>query len=336
MSERLDRWKDRATRLVGWVKDRREVRALQWYMARRGNLLSGGIAYTALFALGAGLTIGFSVFSRTLGSNDELMAQVTDEIELWLPGLIGDGENQLDPADLVVQDLWNVTTLVAAVVLLWTAISFMGALRHSIRTMFDAPVVGVNPVLAKVWQLAGFVLLGSMIVVTAAASIVTTQVEDWLGDSGALGALLSAGSLAVALVLDAVIVFLMVRVLSRVRPRRARDLVIGCLVAAAVSGALRSAGTSLVTSSVSSNILLGSFVTLGTILLLANVLSRVLLMICAWMHDPPRMDEVVRAEEEVEAMRHAEEIERMARQGAGHGKPYSPVVRGVRRARYTP
>ncbi|MDO8144335.1 YihY/virulence factor BrkB family protein [Isoptericola sp. 178] len=336
MSERLDRWKDRATRLVGWVKDRREVRALQWYMARRGNLLSGGIAYTALFALGAGLTIGFSVYSRTLGSNDELMAQVTDEIELWLPGLIGDGENQLDPADLVVQDLWNVTTLVAAVVLLWTAISFMGALRHSIRTMFDAPVVGVNPVLAKVWQLAGFVLLGSMIVVTAAASIVTTQVEDWLGDSGALGALLSAGSLAVALVLDAVIVFLMVRVLSRVRPRRARDLVIGCLVAAAVSGALRSAGTSLVTSSVSSNILLGSFVTLGTILLLANVLSRVLLMICAWMHDPPRMDEVVRAEEEVEAMRHAEEIERMARQGAGRGKPYSPVVRGVRRARYTP
>ncbi|MDO8148189.1 YihY/virulence factor BrkB family protein [Isoptericola sp. b515] len=336
MSERLDRWKDRATRLVGWVKDRREVRALQWYMARRGNLLSGGIAYTALFALGAGLTIGYSVFSRTLGGDPELRDAVIDEIELWLPGLIGDGENQLDPADLVVQDLWNVTTLVAAVVLLWTAISFMGALRHSIRTMFDAPVVGVNPVLAKVWQLAGFVLLGSMIVVTAAASIVTTQVEDWLGDSGALGALLSAGSLAVALVLDAVIVFLMVRVLSRVRPRRARDLVIGCLVAAAVSGALRSAGTSLVTSSVSSNILLGSFVTLGTILLLANVLSRVLLMICAWMHDPPRMDEVVRAEEEVEAMRHAEEIERMARQGAGHGKPYSPVVRGVRRARYTP
>ncbi|NNU27925.1 hypothetical protein HLI28_10275 [Isoptericola sp. JC619] len=305
-------------------------------MARRGNLLSGGIAYTALFALGAGLTIGYSVFSRTLGGDPELRDAVIDEIELWLPGLIGDGKNQLDPADLVVQDLWNVTTLVAAVVLLWTAISFMGALRHSIRTMFDAPVVGVNPVLAKVWQLAGFVLLGSMIVVTAAASIVTTQVEDWLGDSGALGVLLSAGSLAVALVLDAVVVFLMVRVLSRVRPRRRRDMVIGCLVAAAVSGALRSAGTSLVTSSVSSNILLGSFVTLGTILLLANVLSRVLLMICAWMHDPPRMDEVVRAEEEVEAMRHAEEIERMARQGAGHGKPYSPVVRGVRRGRYAP
>ncbi|WP_278236805.1 YhjD/YihY/BrkB family envelope integrity protein [Isoptericola sp. AK164] len=339
MSERIDRWKDRATRLVGWVKDRREVRAVQWYMARRGNLLSGGIAYSAIFAIGASLTIGFSVFSATLGSRPELMAAVTDQIELWLPGLIGDGENQLNPDDLVVTNIWNVATFIATVVLLWTAISFMGALRHSIRSMFDAPVVGVNPVMAKVWQLVGFVVLGAMIVVTAAASIlattVETQFENWFGETQALGQLLRFGSLGVAVVLDAVVVYLIVRVVGQVRPRRTRDLVIGCLLAGLASGALRYAGTSLVTSSVSSNVVLGSFVTIGTILLLANFLSRMLLMVCAWMYDPPRMDEIARAEAELAAMRHQEEVDRLVAQGAGSGKPYSPVVRGVRRGIYS-
>ncbi|MEG3615633.1 YihY/virulence factor BrkB family protein [Isoptericola haloaureus] len=339
MSERIERWKDRATRLVGWVKDRREVRAVQWYMARRGNLLSGGIAYSAIFAIGASLTIGFSVFSATLGSRPELMAAVTDQIELWLPGLIGDGPQQLDPDDLVVEDIWNTATLIATVVLLWTAISFMGALRHSVRSMFDAPVVGVNPVMAKVWQLVGFVVLGAMIVVTAAASIlaqtVRSQLTNWLGNSQALVELLRFGSLGVAVVLDAVVVYLIVRVVGQVRPRRTRDLVIGCLLAGLASGALRYAGTSLVTSSVSSNVVLGSFVTIGTILLLANFLSRMLLMVCAWMYDPPRMDEIARAEAELAAMRHQEEVDRLVAQGAGSGKPYSPVVRGVRRGIYS-
>jgi len=338
VAERDDGIKEVLTRLVGWVKDRREVRAVQWYTARRGNLLSGGIAYSALFAIGAGLTIGFTIFSATLGSRPDLMAAVTDQIELWLPGLIGTDDGQLNPQSLVVENVWNPATLIATVVLLWTAISFMGALRHSIRSMFDAPVVGVNPVLAKVWQLAGFVLLGAMVVVTAGASIlssaVTSEVDSWFGDNPAVGRLLAVGSLAVAVVLDAVVVYLMIRVVGRVRPRRGRDMVIGCLLAGVVSGALRYAGTSLVTSSVSNNILLGSFVTIGTILLLANFLSRMLLIICAWMYDPPRLDEIARADAELAALRHEEEVDRLVRQGPGSGRPYSPVVRGVRRGRY--
>ncbi|WP_402464292.1 YihY/virulence factor BrkB family protein [Isoptericola aurantiacus] len=340
MAGRVDRLQTLAVRVVGWVRDRREVRAVQWYMARRGNLLSGGISYSALFAIGAGLTIGFTIFSAVLGSREELMDEVLQQIDLWLPGVVGTGpDNLISPEELsdqlVVDNFWSTTTIIAAGVLLWTAISFMGALRHSIRSMFDAPVVGVNPVMAKVWQLVGFVILGGMILVSAAASIlattVETQLENWFGDSQALGELLRFGSLGVAVVLDAVVVYLIVRVVGQVRPRRTRDLVIGCLLAGLVSGALRYAGTSLVTSSVSSNIVLGSFVTIGTILVLANFLSRMLLMICAWMYDPPRMDEVARADAELVALRHEQEVDRLVRQGAGSGRPYSPVVRGIRR-----
>lgn len=338
MSARVEQLKSRLSRAVGWVQDRRETRALRWYVTRRGNLLSGGIAYSAIFAIGAGLTIGFTIFSATLGSRPDLMAAVTKQIEQLLPGLIGTGSGQLDPQKLVVENIWNLTTFVATLVLLWTAVSFMGALRHSIRSMFDAPVVGVNPVLAKVWQLVGFLGLGAMIVVTAATSIlsqaVTAEIEDWFGDNPAVGRLLAFGSLGVAVVLDAVVVYLVVRVVGRVRPHRGRDMVIGCLVAGLAAGALRYAGTSLVTSSVSNNVLLGSFVTLGTILLLVNFLSRMLLIICAWMYDPPRIDEIARADAELTALRHREEIERIVRHGAGSGKPYSPVVRGVRRGLY--
>lgn len=325
-------------RLVDRVKDLRAVRAIQWYLARRGSLLCGGIAYSALFSLFAALAIGFTVFSATLGSRPELQAAVFDQIETWLPGLIGSPTSPLQPDQLIVARALSWTTILLIGVLLWTAISFMGSLRHSVRFMFDAPVVGVNPVLSKVWQLVGFALLGVMLLASAIASIasqtVTRLVEGWFGESPLLGTLLSLGTFGVGVLLDTLLVYLVIRVVARVRPRRSRDMLLGCLAAGLVSGVLRWLGTAAVTSSLNRNALLASVVAVGTVLLLANFVARVLLVVCAWMYDPPRLDEVARAEEEVVAMRRNAEIERLVHSGRGSGRPYSPVVRGVRRGLY--
>jgi membrane protein len=338
--ERIERLRTLTLSVVNRVKDLREVRAIQWYLARRGSQLCGGIAYSALFSLAAALTIGFSVFSATLGGRQELQDALFDQINAWLPGLIATpGTEGLVPASALVLDTaWNSTTVIAAVIFLWTAISFMGALRHSVRFMFDAPVVGVSPVLSKIWQLVGFAILGGMLVVSAAASVVsqavTNQLEAWFGDSLALGTLVAVGTFGVAVVLDLLLVYLVIRVVARVRPRRRRDMFLGCLVAGLVTAGLRWVGTAAITASISRNELLAPFITIVAVLLLVNFVARVLLLVCAWMYDPPRLDEIARAEAELARLRRGEEIERIVHGGRGSGRPYSGIVRGVRRGLY--
>ena len=44
-------------------------------------MLTGGIAYAALFSVFAALTIGYTVFMAVLGGNDELRQTVLDTVE---------------------------------------------------------------------------------------------------------------------------------------------------------------------------------------------------------------------------------------------------------------
>lgn len=336
MSEAVDRVKD----LMEWWKNTRPARALAWYGARRGNLLCGGIAYTALFSLAAGLTIGFSVFSATLGNRTELQAAVFEQINTWIPGLIATGGHRgaLTPDQLILPHALNPASIVAVVVLLFSALGFMNAIRISVRTMFGLPATSESAVWSKVWALVGFALLGMMVLTSAAASIVSQrvggEVRDALGSSALVGWSLSLGSIAAGVVLDAFLVFLLIRVVARVRPPSRRDLLLGCLVAGLVAGFLRWAGTSIVLGSASRNALLASFAVIVTVLVLVNFVARVLLMVCALIHDPPRLDELELAEAQVAARREAVEIDRVVRRGHGSGRPWSPVVRGVRRGSY--
>ncbi|MFE5335459.1 YihY/virulence factor BrkB family protein [Isoptericola sp. NPDC056573] len=338
MNDRLEQAKSRSVVAYQWFKSLRPVRSWYWYVDRRGALLCGGIAYTAIFSLFAALTIGFTVFSRVLTGRQELQEEVFEQINDWLPGLIKTDANPdgvLAPSQLVLSSALTWTSVIAAVVFLWTAIGFMRALRISVRSMFDQPVVGVSPVLSKIWELLGFVILGAMIVASAAASILaqtfSRQVQDWFGSSFLVAQLTALGTAAVGVALDALLVYLIVRVVARVRPRRRRDFVLGCLAAGVVAGVLRWLGTSVVAAGAERNALLAAFAGLVTVLVLVNFVARVLLLMCAWIYDPPRLDEIAHAEAEVAAMRDAAEIERVVRRGQGSGKPWSPVVRGVRR-----
>ncbi len=51
--------------LLAWWKTTRLARALARYGQVNGALLCGGIAYSAIFSVFAGLTIGFTVFMRS-------------------------------------------------------------------------------------------------------------------------------------------------------------------------------------------------------------------------------------------------------------------------------
>ncbi|WP_251153258.1 YihY/virulence factor BrkB family protein [Cellulosimicrobium sp. Marseille-Q4280] len=349
----------RAAAVEEWWKDSRPGRATYRYLYSRGALLCGGIAYSALFSLFAALTIGYTIFVQVLGGRQELMDAVFAWINDLVPGLIAvDGSSGvIQPDDLLLDSGLSVTSAIAGVVLLFSAVSFMYHLRGAVRTMFGVSDVGQSPVLARVRAFLGFVLLAIMILVSAAAGVAVTTLGNHvmaaLGLSGGAAVLVAFSGLLVSVLIDAVVVVLVVVLLAGVDVRR-RDLVVGSLTAATAFGGLRYLGSSFVAGSASRNALLASFAVLVTLLLLVNFMARILLAVCAWMADPPR-----EPEPEPGGPRHARDgrpelpvvdgartnpgrhvrvdgevgPEEQVRAGHGRGKPWSPVVRGVRKGR---
>ncbi|MGO1593505.1 MAG: YhjD/YihY/BrkB family envelope integrity protein, partial [Ancrocorticia sp.] len=183
---------DKAKTFTERVMDLRIVRSIMRYGAGKGGLLSGGIAYSALFSIAAGITIAWTAFMAVLGNNTELKDQVLDAIDNALPGIIdtGDGSGGIvDPDSLVLNSAVNLASIIAAVVLLWTAVSTMGAFAKSIRAMFGIQKAKENPVFLNLRNLAGYVVLAvgiaaSSVISTAAGSLSST-ILDWIGIEGA-------------------------------------------------------------------------------------------------------------------------------------------------------
>ncbi|MFC8798148.1 YihY/virulence factor BrkB family protein [Promicromonospora sp. NPDC057138] len=270
-----------------WWETTRAGRALDRFNTANGAVLSGGMAYAALFSLFAALAIGYTVFVRVLGDNTELRDAVLAQVDTWVPGLVDTGDGGvLSPSDLVLSTGLSWTSVVAAVVLLWSATGFMGALRTSVRAMFGETESAGNPVTTRLRQLLGFVLLGVGVLVTAAASVAVSAAVPWtlkqvgLG-SGAGWAVRGVG-LLLAVLLDAAVVAAVIRYVGGVRPP-GRDLLLGSLAVGVVAGALRYLGTEVISGAATRNALLASFAVVVTLLILVNLLARVLLLATAWM-----------------------------------------------------
>lgn len=323
----------RAKALQAWWNTTRPARALAQYGVQRGALLCGGMAYSALFSLFAGLTIFYTAFMAFLGNREELRDEIFAQIDKAIPGLVDTGDGGIiKPDDLILDRGFDLSSIIAVVVLLFSAISFMAALRTSTRAMFSLTDVGQNPVLSKLRELGGFAVLGISVVISAAATVVVQTLGATIFGDGVLAAVLvPVGGILVGLVFDAIVVLLIIRFVAGVRPPR-KDLYIGAMTAAAAFGVLRYLGTSIIVGSSSRNALLGSFATFVTILLLANFVTRILLMVAAWIADPPAQPTADELRERAEAEQD-ERLEAQVRRGAGYGYPWSPVVRGVRRGR---
>ncbi|WP_448071374.1 YihY/virulence factor BrkB family protein [Georgenia yuyongxinii] len=285
---------------IARVRQSRAGRTLARYAVARGGLLAGGIAYSALFSIFAALAISFTLFTAALGRNEELRRTVVGALNDALPGIVDDGSGGLlKPDQLIVDTAVSPAGIVAAVVLLWTALSVMAAIKSSIRAMFGIVAPPENAVAAKARDLAGFLALTLGVLVTAVLSLVAgtlgTAVLDALGVRGAVaGLLLRALGLAAALVVDWAVFLMLFRVTAGVRPLR-RDLLLGTLLGAVAAGVLRLLGTTVVGSV--DDPLLASFAAIVTLLLWVNLLARVTLLVASWTANPPAPAKPETAEE---------------------------------------
>ncbi len=282
-------------RIVEWVMDLRIVRAVQRYSTARGPQLSGGIAYSALFSLAGALTVGLTAFSYFLGGNDELRESLFESIDSALPGVLKmggeDGSGLLDPNSLIVDNPFNLASFIGLLVLLWSSVGLMTGIRNSLLTMFGISRMPRNPVVAKLLDFSGFLVLGASVLLTSVLAMVgqffaEAILEFFNFAEGTNSFLLSAGTLAIAFFVDALVVIFLVRVMAGVRPHK-RDLLLGAAVAGVGSAVLRYLGTSVVGSVSDNDLFAGAFAAIGTLLVWVNFLTRLMLISACVMANPP-------------------------------------------------
>lgn len=262
------------------------------YGAAKGAQLAGGIAYAALFSVFAVLTIAFTIFMRVIGNNEAMLQAVLDAVDEALPGIVDNGSNggQIKPEDLILDSGLTWTTVIASVTLLLSALAVMGALSGSVRAMFGLVAAPGNPIIMKLRDLSGFVVLASSVVVTAALGIGAGAAGSWVTsliglESSVTALLVRTLGLLGAFGVDLLVFVALIRVVGGARPPR-RDLWIGAAIGAVGSGAIRLLGTTLV-GGATANPLLASFAALVTLLLWVNLVARLALYIAAWIANPP-------------------------------------------------
>lgn len=277
--------------LLEWWKYSRVGRGLNRYTTKRGNLLAGGISYVALFSISAAVAIGWTIFMFVLGGNQELRESLIEAINSAMPGLLksGDGTGLINPDSLQQDSPFTLTGLISVVILLFSASKVMAALKMSLWSMFGIVRLPDNPVLIKVRDFIGFIVIALSVVVTAALGIVTNTLGGWfldlIGLNGGFGkTLLSLGSLITAFIVDTIVVVLLIRYVAGVRAPT-RDLWTGAAMVGVGSAILRYLGTSAV-GAVDDPLLAGG-AAIVTLMLWINLVARVVLMAAAWIANPP-------------------------------------------------
>ncbi|VEI02887.1 inner membrane protein YhjD [Acidipropionibacterium jensenii] len=284
---------DRVKALVAWWKQTRLARALARYGNCYGGLLSSGMALTTMLSLTAVLTVAITVFMAVLGGNDQLRTSFIESLNAALPGVLKTESNPsglVNPNSLVQSNASSVTGVVALVIAAWSAVSLIGSLAQSIRSVFGLVALPENGLVKIGRNALGALGLGVGLLASAGLGIVVNVFGNWVNrmlhlGSGAGHILLVIATIAVSLVVDAAVLLLLVRFVAGVRVPK-RDLVWGLALFAVASAVLRQLGTTAVGSV--NGALLASATAVLTLILWINLVMRVLLLTCAWMANPPQ------------------------------------------------
>lgn len=286
------RWRERWYDLLDRGRQPRLVRALLRYVVGWGGLHAGGVTFTALLSLTAALTIVVNVTRALLASRPRLFSRVIDLIDEVLPGIIDNGTNQgiIRPDQLVRDGAWGWTTVLSTVVIVWSSLVMMTGLRRTVRQMFGLGGAPLRFVRGKLIDLMGFALLAVTVLASSLLvsgfTLVGETLSEWVGlQDRVSGVLLAVASVLLVAALDAVTVWLLIRVVSKVRVPR-RDLLQGMALGAVGFGLLRLGGTALI-GAWSATPLLAAFAAVGTLLLWVNLALRWLLFTAAWTANPP-------------------------------------------------
>lgn len=291
--------KARIAAIVAWVMARTPVRVFVHYVEKRGPLLASGLAFQAIFAVFAGLWVGFAIAGLVLVSNFGLREALIDVLAQSVPGLIvRDGEDGIvNPEALLSADVFGWTGTIALIGLVISALGWLAGARDAVRIIVDLPGSRMNPLLLTIKDLGLALGFGALLMLSAVLSVIgTVAIESMLGVLGirdtAVSTALGRGvTLAVMFVLDTVVLGMLYRVLSGVKIPM-RHLRQSALIGALALGVLKVLGTSLL-GGATNNPLLASFAVLLGLLIWFNFACQTILIAASWIAVSVADEEIV-------------------------------------------
>lgn len=282
--------RERFAQLTEWAKQTRAFRTVDRFSDVGGNIISAGMAYQALFATFAALWVGFGIFGIVLRERPNLQEATVEYLNTLVPGLIanGTGQGAVSLSLLLSTRTLDWTSVIAALALLWVAVSWFTGTRRAVRLIFRLPRAYSSAVRMKVRDAALAIAFGVAILLSAALSVVGTQLlhglfvrfgvvePDWL-----LAGVTNVVALIAMVVFDTLVLMAIVRVLAGIRVER-WNLLAGTVMGAIALGVIKVLG-SLLLGGATSNPLLASFAILIGLLIWFNLIARVVLLTAAWI-----------------------------------------------------
>ncbi|MET0782991.1 MAG: YihY/virulence factor BrkB family protein [Leifsonia flava] len=269
---------------TAWALGTKPVRAILLYQEHHGPMLADSVTYRVLFSVFAGVFLGFAIAGIWLAGNEQAMQALIDAVNSTIPGLIGEG-NLIDPADLVQPLTLGIAGILALVGLIGTAIGAIGSLQTAFRNIADQP----NETTFFLWiilrNLGLAIGFGAALLAAAAVTYFSTAALDsvfsWAGSSWLLDASSRGVSILVIFAIDTLVVAVMFRLLSGLRPD-ARSLWTGAVLGG-IGLTVLQVLSSLFVGGATSNPLLASFGSIIALLLWLNLSSQVILIAGAYI-----------------------------------------------------
>ncbi len=276
--------------VIAWISALRPARVVIQFSERHGFLLAAGLSFQLIFAVFAGIWVGFASAGLILRANPQISDAVFTTLARSVPGLIAwDGnEGVVDPAQLLQVEILGWTGAIAAVGLLFTAISWLSSARDAVRALFDLPGERTNFLLLKLRDSGLAVAFGIAIIVSSALSVFSTQALDvalgWLPFDGRSVVSTAVGrivGLTLMLALDTLVLAILYRVLSGLRIP-AQRLFAGALLGGAALGVVKILG-GLLLGGAGRNPLLAGFAVIIGLLIWFNLICVIILMGASWI-----------------------------------------------------
>lgn len=279
--------RERYRRLSAWVRNLKPVRVYRTYSTNGGNLSAAGMSFQSLFAVFAGIYVGFAIAGLVVRNSPELVQSIIDFINTQIPGLIGPN-GVIHESDLLRVSTLGWTGGLAILILAWTAVTWLDYTRIAFHRVFNVPRAEVSALSLKILDFVVAIVFGLFIVASAVLSAVGTGFSSWLVDL--LGwsrdnSWVSLGTQAMTLgfvwIVDTLILALFIRTLTGI-PIPGKKLLQGTMLGALALGILKVLGTAIL-GGATRNPLLASFAVILALLIWFNFISRIYLLTAAWI-----------------------------------------------------
>lgn len=273
------------------AEELRIVRSFERYSSVQAPLLAGGFAYTVVISFFAILTLVFSIAGWLLADNTAARMSLYRVVDESFPMILDlpNSPGIIDPDSLFKPANFSLPGIIAFIVLLAAARRVMVALKTTIRSVFGLAVTPGSWIRDQLRDIFAFLVIAVAVILSSFLSIMATRTgADLMRYLGFDGAFIAFGvyiiPILVGFTIDIFTFALIIRFHAGAHAPT-KDFWQGCAMGAAASGVLRWAGSSIITAS--KNPLLVSVAAVATLLLLANLVGRVILLVSAWIANPP-------------------------------------------------